>query len=71
MRIVVRNPSLPVLVGWILLGQPVQKSTLPRELRAPPEPEPDRRAGLMRRFSAAWNLWKHRRNETIGLGLER
>jgi len=27
----VGNPSLPVLVGWILLGQPVQKSRRPPE----------------------------------------
>ena len=72
MKLVVRNPSLFVLVGWILLGLSVQKSQRPREWRAPetrPVAETLPRAGVLERLRQAWNLWKQRHRDPIGLGL--
>jgi hypothetical protein len=60
MKVVVRNPSLPVLVGWILLDLSIRKSTRVREWRAGVETAPvsssDVKAGLLERFRSARQL---------------
>jgi len=54
MKVVVRNPSLPVLVGWILLGFSLRKSTRLRRWHAGIETSPlatvDLKAGFLERL---------------------
>jgi hypothetical protein len=73
MKVVVRNPSLPVLVGWILMGLSVHKSERRRDWRAGPETgrvaESHPSTGLAERIRQAWNLWKLRRREAMKLSL--
>ncbi|HXP85459.1 MAG TPA: hypothetical protein VN841_12105 [Bryobacteraceae bacterium] len=60
MKVVVRNPSLPVLVGWILLGLSIRKSTRLREWHAGMETAPvsdaDLKAGFLERLRTARHL---------------
>jgi hypothetical protein len=71
MKVVVRNPSLLVLVGSILLGLSLHKSERRRHWRAETGPvvESHDSVGFWERFRQAWNLWKQRHREPIRLGL--
>ncbi len=67
MKVVVREPSLPVLVGWILLGLTVEKpkrSGLRMQADAAPP------VGLRAKIRQARDFWKQRwKSEAISLDL--
>jgi hypothetical protein len=75
MKVIVRNPSLPLLVGSILLDISIHKSARLRGQRLllpdiEPVETPLPSAGWLGRFRQAWALRKQRHRETMGLGQE-
>jgi hypothetical protein len=73
MKVVVRNPSLPVLVGWILMGLSIRKSTRMREWRMGMQTEPvdatSVKMGILERYRNARHLADPRAERQMGLGL--
>jgi len=81
MKVVVRNPSLPMLMGWILLGLSVHKDGRRKKWRAgaeaarenepagvqPARSPPDVRIEFPYRLRQARRLWQQREgNATAG-----